>query len=66
MKIKLELWSDQSGINWQNTSSSMWIFFLNGHEFPNKEDSLMTLEQAHKITSKLCDMEEYLNKQNES
>ena len=60
MKITLELWDDQSGMD-DNIDTSMWIFKIEGKEFPDKRSSLMTLSTAHKIVNKLCEIEEMVN-----
>jgi hypothetical protein len=60
MKITLELWDDQSGMD-DNIDTSMWIFKIEGKDFPNKRSSLMTLSIAHKIVNKLCEIEEMVN-----
>jgi glycine cleavage system H lipoate-binding protein len=57
MKITLELWDDQSEIN-DDIESSMWIMKLNGVDFPEGKNSLMTLDAAHRIVNKLLDIEE--------
>jgi hypothetical protein len=57
MKITLELWDDQSDSN-EETNSSLWIMKLNGAEFPEGKNSLMTLNVAHKIVTKLIEIEE--------
>ena len=57
MKITLELWDDQSSLN-EDIDTSMWIFKLDGKEFPNENNSLMSLSVAHKVVGKLCDIEE--------
>jgi hypothetical protein len=57
MKITLELWDDQSDIN-DSIETSMWIMKLNGKEFPEGKNSLMTLLVAHKIVVKLLEIEE--------
>ena len=46
MKITLELWDDQSGIN-DDIETSMWVMKFNGKEFPDKDNSLVTLPIAH-------------------
>ena len=60
MKITLELWDDQSGMD-DDIDTSMWIFKIEGKEFPDKRSSLMTLSTAHKIVNKLCEIEEMVN-----
>jgi len=57
MKITLELWDDQSDID-DNIESSMWVMKLNGTEFPEGKNSLMTLDAAHRIVNKLLEIEE--------
>jgi hypothetical protein len=57
MKITLELWDDQNRIS-DDIESSMWVMKLNGLEFPEGKNSLMTLDIAHKIVNKLLEIEE--------
>ena len=64
MNITLELWNDQCTIT-DDTNSSFWIMKLNGKEFPSGENSLMTLDVAHKIVNKLLDIEEIAYKDDE-
>jgi hypothetical protein len=59
MKITLELWCDQSGIN-EDTNSSVWEFKLNGHPFPNSDCSIVSLDAAHKIVNKLIEIEQMM------
>lgn len=58
MKITLELWSNHQSLINDNTNSSLWVMKLDGLEFPDEKNSLMTLETAHKIVGKLLDIEE--------
>ena len=57
MKITLELWQDQSDID-DIIETSMWVMKLNGVEFPEGKNSLMTLPVAHRIVNKLLEIEE--------
>jgi DNA-directed RNA polymerase specialized sigma24 family protein len=57
MKITLELWDDQSDID-DDTETSTWIMKLNGQEFPEGKNCLMSLLVAHKIVVKLLEIEE--------
>jgi hypothetical protein len=57
MKITLELWDDQSDID-DIIETSMWVMKVNGVEFPEEENSLMTLPVAHRIVNKLLEIEE--------
>ena len=57
MKITLELDDDQCCIEKKDKNSSVWIFKLNGHRFPN-EGSYVTLDEAHSIAHKLVRIEE--------
>lgn len=57
MNITLELWDDQSDIG-DDIKTSMWVMKLNGKEFPNEKNSLMTLDVAHQIVNKLLEIEE--------
>jgi hypothetical protein len=57
MNITLELWDDQCTIT-DKTESSLWVMKLNGLEFPEGKNSLMTLDIAHKIVNKLMEIEE--------
>jgi hypothetical protein len=57
MKITLELWDDQSDID-DTIETSMWIMKLNGVEFPEGKNSLMTLPCAHRIVNKILEAEE--------
>jgi hypothetical protein len=57
MNITLELWDDQSEIG-DDIKTSMWVMKLNGKEFPEGKNSLMTLDIAHRIVNKLLEIEE--------
>jgi hypothetical protein len=57
MKITLELHDDQAMIT-DKTESSLWVMKLNGLEFPEGKNSLMTLDIAHRIVNKLLEIEE--------
>jgi len=57
MKITLELWDDQTEST-EEPNSSLWIMKLNGVDFPEGKNSLMTLDVAHKIVTKLMEIEE--------
>lgn len=57
MNITLELWDDQSEIG-SDIKTSMWVMKLNGKEFPERKNSLMTLDIAHQIVNKLLEIEE--------
>jgi hypothetical protein len=57
MKITLELWDDQIEST-EEPNSSLWIMKLNGVDFPEGKNSLMTLDVAHKIVTKLMEIEE--------
>ena len=57
MNITLELWDDQCTIT-DDANSSLWVMKLNGKEFPEGKNSLMTLDVAHKIVNKLLEIEE--------
>ena len=57
MKITLELWDDQTEST-EEFNSSLWIMKLNGVDFPEGKNSLMTLDVAHKIVTKLMEIEE--------
>ena len=57
MNITLELFDDQSTIT-DDTNSSFWVMKLNGLEFPEGKNSLMTLDIAHRIVNKLLEIEE--------
>jgi hypothetical protein len=57
MKITLELWDDQTEST-DEPNSSLWIMKLNGVDFPEGKNSLMTLDVAHKIVTKLMEIEE--------
>jgi hypothetical protein len=57
MKITLELWDDQSEIS-DDIKTSMWVMKLNGEEFPEGKNSLVTLPVAHRIVNKLLEIEE--------
>jgi hypothetical protein len=57
MKITLELHDDQCDLT-DEINSSLWVMKLNGEEFPEGKNSLMTLPVAHRIVNKLMDIEE--------
>jgi hypothetical protein len=57
MNITLELWDDQTEST-EEPNSSLWIMKLNGVDFPEGKNSLMTLDVAHKIVTKLMEIEE--------
>jgi hypothetical protein len=57
MNITLTLWDDQSDID-DTIETSMWIMKLNGVEFPEGKNSLMTLPCAHRIVNKILEAEE--------
>jgi len=57
MKITLTLWDDQTEST-EEPNSSLWIMKLNGVDFPEGKNSLMTLDVAHKIVTKLMEIEE--------
>jgi len=57
MNITLELWDDQTEST-DEPNSSLWIMKLNGVDFPEGKNSLMTLDVAHKIVTKLMEIEE--------
>jgi hypothetical protein len=57
MKITLELWDDQTEKT-EEPNSSLWIMKLNGVDFPEGKNSLMTLDVAHKIVTKLMEIED--------
>lgn len=57
MNITLELHDDQAMIT-DKTESSLWVMKLNGIQFPENKNCLMTLDVAHKIVSKLLEIEE--------
>ena len=59
MKITLELYDDPYGSDEPiNVKSNMWVMKLNGLEFPEGKNSLMTLPVAHRIVNKLLEIEE--------
>jgi hypothetical protein len=57
MNITLELHDDQCDIT-DEIDSSLWVMKLNGFEFPEGKNSLMTLPVAHRIVNKLLEIEE--------
>jgi hypothetical protein len=57
MKITLELHDDQCDLT-DEANSSLWVMKLNGLEFPEGKNSLMTLPVAHRIVNKLLEIEE--------
>ena len=59
MKITLSLYEDPNGDDEPlAVKSNMWMMRVNGHEFPESDNCLMSLKMAKDITERLIAIEE--------
>jgi hypothetical protein len=59
MKITLSLYEDPYGEGEPaSVKANMWTMQLNGQDFPNEKDCLMTLKMAKEITERLIEIRE--------